>query len=140
MNQETSMEPSEDRAPLTCIAPFFIVGDVPSAIAFYRDRLGFEVRFMAPEDEPFFAIVQRDGVQIFMKSILPEVQPAPNPSRHPWARWDAFVHTPAPEALALEFDSRGTPFQEALRDTDDGLRGFEIQDGDGYVLFFGHPL
>src|SRR5579863_9350550 len=26
---------------------------------------------------------------------------------------------------------------EPLKDTDDGLRGFELQDADGYVLFFG---
>jgi catechol 2,3-dioxygenase-like lactoylglutathione lyase family enzyme len=134
------MEPSEDRAPLTSIAPFFIVRDVPSAVAFYREHLGFQVRFIAPDSDPFFAIVQRDEAQVFMKAILPEVQPIPNPSRHPWAKWDAFVHTPAPEALAAEFTSRGTPFHEALRDTDDGLRGFEVKDPDGYVLFFGRPL
>jgi catechol 2,3-dioxygenase-like lactoylglutathione lyase family enzyme len=133
------MEPSEDRAPLTSIAPFFIVRDVPSAVAFYCDRLGFEVGFMAPDSDPFFAIVERDGARIFVKAILPEVQPTPNPSRHPWARWDAFVHTPAPDALAAELTSRGTPFHEALRDTDDGLRGFEVKDPDGYVLFFGRP-
>jgi hypothetical protein len=27
----------------------------------------------------------------------------------------------------------------SLKDTDDGLRGFEITDPDGYVLFFGRP-
>ncbi len=26
-----------------------------------------------------------------------------------------------------------------LKDTHDGLRGFEIRDPDGYVLFFGRP-
>lgn len=134
------MEPSEGRATLTSIAPFFIVADVPSAIAFYRNRLGFEVQFVAPDNDPFFAIIQRDSARIFLKAILPEVQPIPNASRHPWARWDAFIHTPAPEALAREFASRGTSLHEPLRDSDDGLRGFEIMDGDGYVLFFGRPL
>jgi catechol 2,3-dioxygenase-like lactoylglutathione lyase family enzyme len=134
------MERSEDRAQLASIAPFFIVRDVPAAVAFYRDRLGFEVQFTAPGDDPFFAIIQRDGARIFLKAILPAVQPTPNPTRHPWARWDAFIHTPAPEALAAELTSRGTPFHEALRDTDDGLRGFEIKDADGYVLFFGRPV
>jgi catechol 2,3-dioxygenase-like lactoylglutathione lyase family enzyme len=134
------MQPSGDRAALTSIAPFFIVRDVASTIAFYRERLGFEVRFIAPDSDPFFAIVERDGAQVFMKAILPEVQPTPNPSRHPWARWDAFVHTPAPESLAAELTSRGTPFHQTLRDTEDGLRGFEVKDPDGYVLFFGRPL
>jgi hypothetical protein len=26
-----------------------------------------------------------------------------------------------------------------LKDTQDGLRGFELRDTDGYVLFFGRP-
>lgn len=134
------MESPADRAPLTSIAPFFIVRDVPAAVAFYCERLGFEVRFMAPEGDPFFAIVQRDGVRVFLKAILPDVQPMPNPSRHPWARWDAFVHTPAPDELAVELTSRGALFHDALRDTESGLRGFEVQDLDGYVLFFGRPL
>ena len=30
------------------IAPFFIVKNVPAALAFYRDRLGFEITFKGP--------------------------------------------------------------------------------------------
>jgi hypothetical protein len=33
----------------------------------------------------------------------------------------------------------GAAFSVALKDTHDGLRGFEICDPDGYVLFFGRP-
>jgi hypothetical protein len=32
---------------------------------------------------------------------------------------------------------RGVPFSNPLKDTEEGLRGFEITDPDGYVLFFG---
>jgi catechol 2,3-dioxygenase-like lactoylglutathione lyase family enzyme len=128
------------RSRLTSIAPFFIVRDVAPAIAFYRDRLGFDVTFSAPEDEPYFAILDRDGVRIMIKAILPEVHPSPNPRRHPWARWDAFVHVPDPDGLADEFTSRGVILHEALADTEDGLRGFEVEDVDGYVLFFGRPV
>jgi len=46
-----------------------------------------------------------------------------------------------PDALAKEFASRDVPFFRAINDEpdDDGLRGFEVQDADGYVLFFGRP-
>jgi catechol 2,3-dioxygenase-like lactoylglutathione lyase family enzyme len=125
---------------LASIAPFFIVRDVAPAIAFYRDRLGFEVAHLAPEDGPFFAIVRRDGVQILLKAVLPEIPPLPNPRRHPWAKWDAFVHTPDPDALATELAARGVPLRAPLADTDDRLRGFELEDPDGYVLFFGRPI
>ena len=127
------------KARLTSIAPLFIVDDVIPAIAFYRDRLGFELTFLGPEDDPYFAIVQRDGVSIMIKAILPEVPPLPNSSRHPWARWDAYVHTADPDALSEEFASRGVAFHEPLGVNSDQLRGFEVKDADGYVLYFGRP-
>ena len=30
------------------IAPFFIVKNVPAALSFYRDRLGFDITFQGP--------------------------------------------------------------------------------------------
>lgn len=125
---------------LTFISPFFIVRDVPRAVAFYRDRLGFASTFLAPDDAPFFAMIERDGVRIMLKAIAPDVQPSPNPSRHPWARWDAFIHAADPDALTSELASRGVVFREPLADTPERLRGFEVTDADGYVLFFGRPI
>jgi hypothetical protein len=55
------------------------------------------------------------------------------------ARWDAYLYVPDPDALAAEFSSRNVEFVQPLKDDDDGLRGFEIKDADGYVLFFGRP-
>jgi len=55
-----------------------------------------------------------------------------------WAPWDAFVHVPDPDALAAEFASRDVEFFQPIKDDgDDNLRGFAVQDADGYVLFFG---
>jgi hypothetical protein len=52
------------------------------------------------------------------------------------ARWDAYLDVPDPDALAAEFSSRNVGFSVPLKDTHDGLRGFELKDLDGYVLFF----
>jgi len=129
------------QAEISGISPFFIVSDVPSALSFYRDRLGFEVTFEGPtHDDIFFGIVRRGGAQILMKSI--GVDPVPNYTRDikkGIARWDAYVNVPDPDALAAEFASRDVEFSEPLKNTHDGLRGFELKDADGYVLFFGHP-
>ncbi len=124
---------------LRSMSPFFIVSDAPRALAFYRDALGFEVTHASPQPDPFFAIVRRGGAQLFLKAIDESVQALPNAQRHAWARWDAYVDTPDPDALAAEFASRGVSFSAPLADTDDGLRGFELKDTDGYVLFFGRP-
>ena len=128
------------RPEITGIAPFFIVRNVPTALAFYRDRLGFEIAFQGPEpDDIFFGIVQRGGATIILKAI--GVDPVPNYTRdikQGIARWDAFLHVPDPEALAAEFASRNVEFFLPLSEGDDGLRGFEVKDADGYLLFFGH--
>ena len=130
------------RPEITAIAPFFIVRHVPIAMAFYRDRLGFEITFQGPEpDDIFFGIVERDAAMIMLKAV--GVDPMPNYTRQigqGWARWDAYLHVPDPDALAAEFLSRDVTFSVPLQDTDDGLRGFELQDADGYVLFFGRPM
>ena len=124
------------------IAPFFIVRNVPAALAFYRDRLGFDIAFQGPSDDDiFFGIVQRGGATIILKHI--GVEPVPNYTRdikQGIARWDAFLHVPDPDALAAEFSSRNVEFFLPLRDdyADDGLRGFEVKDAGGYLLFFGH--
>lgn len=128
-------------AEIAGISPFFIVRHVPTSLAFYRERLGFEITFQGPEpDDIFFGIVRRGGAQILMKAI--DVDPVPNYTRdigHGIARWDAFVSVPDPDALAEEFGSRNVELFEPLKDTHDGLRGFEVKDADGYLLFFGRP-
>jgi catechol 2,3-dioxygenase-like lactoylglutathione lyase family enzyme len=122
---------------ITGISPFFIVRNVTDATAFYRDKLGFDITHQQPDHEPFFAIICRNQAMIFLKSV--GEAPAPNCKRNPEARWDAYVSAPDPDALAGEFSSRGVSFSVPPRDTHDGLRGFELQDADGYVLFFGRP-
>lgn len=77
---------------------------------------------------------------IMLKAI--GVEPLPNHTRdvkRGWARWDAYVNVPDPDALAAEFTSRHVELSRPLADDDDGLRGFELKDADGYVLFFGRP-
>ena len=122
-------------------SPFFIVRYVPTTLAFYRDKFGFEVTFEGPKpDDIFFGIVQRGRAMIMFKAV--DVEPVPNRMRdvgHGIARWDAYIYVPDPDALAAEFASRKVEFFEPLADTTDNLRGFEVQDADGYVLFFGRP-
>jgi catechol 2,3-dioxygenase-like lactoylglutathione lyase family enzyme len=126
------------RPEINHISPCFIVTNVPQSIAFYCDKLGFETRFKAPDQDPFFAIVGRGGAQLFIKAEG-GISPVPNSARHPHLRLDAFVYVPDPDALAAEFADRAVAFVSPIQDTHDGLRGFEISDPDGYILFFGRP-
>ena len=132
---------AELERPVTTIgamSPFFIVRDVPRSIAFYR-RMGFELRFSEPAEDPFFAIVGRGDAQLFLKHVSESVAPHPNGSGDGWAAWDAFVYVEDPDGLSSEFEAADVPLHRPLRDRDDGLRGFEVRDEEGYVLFFGRP-
>ena len=97
--------------------------------------LGFEITFRgpSPEDE-FFGIVRRGAAMIMFKAL--DVKPFPNYKREPSFSWDAYFDVPDPDALAAEFAARGVPFSVPLTDGD-GLRGFVIEDIDGYGLYFG---
>jgi len=126
------------------IAPFFIVRNVPVALAFYRDRLGFDITFQGPSDDDiFFGIVKRGAAMIILKAI--GVDPVPNYTRdikQGIARWDAYLYVPDPDVLAAEFLSPNVEFFKSIKDSeegDDGLRGFEVKDVDGHILFFGRP-
>jgi catechol 2,3-dioxygenase-like lactoylglutathione lyase family enzyme len=125
------------RPEISGIAPFFIVRNLDAALSFYRDRLGFDVTFRGPADDPFFGIVRRGGAMIMLKDI--GVDPLPNCRRMRDARWDAYINVADPDALVSEFLLRDVEFSAPLKDDGDGLRGFEIEDADGYVLFFGRP-
>ena len=62
------------------IAPLFIVNNVPTALAFYRDRLGFDITFQGPEpDDIFFGIVRRGAAMIMFKDV--GIDPVPNYTR-----------------------------------------------------------
>ena len=121
---------------LSSISPFFIVKDLQVSISHYIERFGFQLDFKGPDDDVYYAGVTRDGIGIMLKAILPDVLPQPNHTRHPWARWDAYIYTLDPDALFDEFSQRGASFVKKLSFIDEGLWGFEVTDADGYVLAF----
>lgn len=131
------LEPEAARSVrLTSITPFFIVADLPRATTYYVERLGFALDFQGPPDDGYYAQVKRDGIAVMLKVITPEIAPCPNHTRHPWARWDAYVYTPDPDILYEELQGRGARFVKSLSFIDAGLWGFEVLDADGYVLAF----
>jgi catechol 2,3-dioxygenase-like lactoylglutathione lyase family enzyme len=127
-------------ANLSNIFPFFIVADLKTAVSFYTGKLGFEVRYMGPDDGPYWAIVGRDDISIMLKKISDDVKPVPNHTLHEWAVWDAYIYVPDPDSLFEEYRAAGVRFRQPLKDNSDGIRGFEVMDADGYVLFFGRPV
>ena len=138
---ETAKIHEMDKIDVGSASPLFIVRSVPKTLAYYREKLGFDVTFEGPEpDDIVFGIVERGRAMIMFKDV--DVDPVPNHTRdigHGIARWDAYVYVPDPDCLYEEFVSRGAEFVTPLEDNSDNLRGFEIKDINGYVIYFGRP-
>jgi catechol 2,3-dioxygenase-like lactoylglutathione lyase family enzyme len=128
---------------LKSVTPFFIVDDLVATIEFYRSKLGFDVLHQGGSDgtdADFWAMVWRDEVTLFFKSIAPHVHPQPSSSRHEWVAWDAYIFTDDPDSLYREFIDCDVPMHRELANTSDRLRAFEVADNNGYVLCFGRPI
>jgi catechol 2,3-dioxygenase-like lactoylglutathione lyase family enzyme len=121
---------------LTSITPFFIVKDLQASIAYYTERMGFQLDFQGPGDDVYYGRVSREGIGIMLKAIAPDLLPRPNHTRHEWARWDAYIYAMEPAPLFNEFKRRGVSFVKELSFIDEGVWGFEVADADGYVLAF----
>jgi len=122
-------------------SPCFIVRSVPETLAFYRDKLGFEITYEGPEpDDIFFGIVQRGHAMLMFKAV--GLEPVPNHTRDIGdgiMRWDAYIYVPDPDALYEDVSSKDIEFAVRLGNNSDNLRGFEVKDLNGYILFFGRP-
>lgn len=69
-NPSTTAKSRTSKPDVSGIAPLLIVKSVPVALAFYRDRLGFDVTFEGPEpDDVFFGIVRRGGAMLMFKEV-----------------------------------------------------------------------
>ena len=124
---------------LAYIMPCFIIANLEISISYYVHKLGFEVRYIGPANDPYWVIVGRDNISIMLKAVAPGVKPIPNHTRHEWAPSDAYISVSDPDALFEEFRSNGVVFNKPLQDNSDEIRGFEVKDADGYILLFGKP-
>jgi catechol 2,3-dioxygenase-like lactoylglutathione lyase family enzyme len=123
------------RATVTSIAPQFLVDDLDAAIAYYRDRLGFELDFCY---ESFYASVSRDGFAIHLKCSPKTV--ADRAHRREHEHLDAHIGVLGAASLHAEFQSRGALITTPVQDRPWSARDFYVEDLDGYILCFSEPM
>jgi catechol 2,3-dioxygenase-like lactoylglutathione lyase family enzyme len=105
-----------------------VVSDIPRAVEFYTQKLGFRLGF-AWGQPPTFAGVLLDRVQIFL------AKGSPNPK-------GCSVQFDVADADELyEFHrANGVEIAEPIDDREYGMRDYSVRDLHGYYLGFGHPL
>ncbi|WP_422378659.1 bleomycin resistance protein [Roseibium sp.] len=123
---------SETQSPqLSHIAPVFRAIDLAASVAYYRDKLLFEIRFewKDSEAEPVrYAILGRDGIELHL-TASPDVQPSV-----------AYCFVEDVAAYYTEVQAAGANITEAIADQPWEMREFETKDPDGNLLIFGEHL
>lgn len=117
--------------PITGIAPQFLVDDLDRAIAYYRDKLGFELDFVY---ESFYASVSRDGFAIHLKDA-PKVA-ADRAHRKQNEHLDASITVSGIRDLFSELQRRGAAIIKPLEERPWACLDFYVEDPDGYILGF----
>jgi catechol 2,3-dioxygenase-like lactoylglutathione lyase family enzyme len=112
----------------TRIVPRLPVTDLARSVAFYRDVLGFRTDVLWPDDAPWFAILERDGVGVGLF-----VPTAENPVTAGYAELyidvtDArLLHQRVKDRVAIEWGPEVYTY---------GRREFALRDPDGYLVIF----
>jgi uncharacterized glyoxalase superfamily protein PhnB len=118
------------------IAPQFFTVDIPSTLAYYRDKLGFQC-LGTWHDPPVYAIVARDQRAIHFRFAEP---PTANPNKYSDELLDAYVLIEDVDSLYAEYAARGVEFTRGLANTPWHSREFVVKDCDGRLLAFGANL
>lgn len=119
---------------LLAIEPQLFVTDLPRALAFYVDRLGFAQAFVYG-DPPFYAQVGRDGAAIDLRHVdRPVIDRSVEPGL-----LSLTITADNARRLFEEFRARGAPFRqpltrEAWHAEREGL--FIVEDPGGNLLAF----
>jgi catechol 2,3-dioxygenase-like lactoylglutathione lyase family enzyme len=130
--------PATSAPQLLRSAPYFPVGDVERAAAYYERVFGFRREYVAGAP-PQFAIMTRDGLSIMLRLVADTGAIRPNESQG--GTWDAFFWVRDVRTLHGELVRNGATIvygpivQQAY-----GMEEFAVRDPDGYVLGFGEPL
>ncbi|MGE3342854.1 MAG: VOC family protein [Vicinamibacterales bacterium] len=116
------------RPRLRTATPVLLVGDLEATARWYK-RLGFAAELFPPG----FAILSRDGVDLFLQYTDGYVRPH-DPRREARDAWDVYIRTDDARALSEEFSTvKGITAPQVQPY---GQLEFEVTDPNGYVLVF----
>jgi uncharacterized glyoxalase superfamily protein PhnB len=124
------------------LAPLIQVFDMPTAIRFYRDLLGFEVMSTSRAgDDCDWALLRLNGVELMLNTAYERDQrpPAPDPGRVA-AHNDTGLYFGCEDVDAAYryLRSRGLDVQKPVV-RDYGMKQLSVTDPDGYFLCFQWP-
>jgi hypothetical protein len=123
------------RAKLLKSTTVFLVGNIEPTMEWYK-RLGFESEYYPPG----FAILRRDGIEIFLQQ-QPDYATPDDPGRRKRQAWNVYIVTDGVKALYEEYSAlAGVRIGRPLCQQDYGMMEFDVMDLNGHRLVFAQPM
>jgi catechol 2,3-dioxygenase-like lactoylglutathione lyase family enzyme len=119
---------TEPEFQVTGHATVLHVKDMPTALAFYRDKLGFTVSFSWDEPARYVCLCLGDAA-IHLNSYVPPAGPS-----------HVCIFCKGIDAFYAQLVARGVTIVEPIADRPYGMRDFTISDPDGHRLDFGQGI
>jgi len=116
---------------VTGIAPQFLVDDLYRSIAYYCDKLGFELDFTY---QSFYASVTRDGFAIHLKQAQKLAADRAHLKQN--EHLDAYISVSGIRDLYSDLEGRGARVITPLERRPWACLDFYVEDPDGYMLCF----
>lgn len=108
------------------IMPELPFDDVPAAVSYYRDTLGFSINYQQDD----IGVMDRDKVRVLLIART---------SKHTGIG-SAYVYVEDADALHAELLAKGAHVSGSPVDHPWGLRDFHVTDPEGNQITFGQPL
>ncbi len=125
--------------------PMFHVYDVPTAVAFYRDGLGFEVVMHSPpftdaKDDYGWALLRLQGVELMLNNMYEDNVRLERDAARQEAHGDTtlYVGCRDVDGAYAELKAKGIAVNPP-KDSYYGMRQMYLWDPDGYCLCFQWP-
>lgn len=125
------------------LRPMLEVRDLTETIAFYRDKLGFELLATMGEDpsQPTWCHLRRDDVGLMFTWSPPHDHDDDDDHSHEPALGGSLYFTVADvDALHEEWKSKVDNFDWAPETQEYGMRDMGLVDPNGFLLIFGTPV
>lgn len=123
---------------LTALEPILWVNNIERSVAYYREKLGFDLRMAmnGPDGSMVHAAVSNGAVTLMLgyKDGIP-ADPATSGGGA-----ELYANTDDVDALYQRALSAGTPITTEIADQYWGDRTFTVRDPDGYVLTFAQTV
>lgn len=84
-------------------------------------------KYIGPDDHPYWAIVGRDNISIFLKAVASDIKPIPNSITTRMGTFRCYISVAEPDTLFNEYLSNGVVFSKAINDNSDDIKGFEVK-------------